>query len=141
MDGQPANPHNTLMTLGRQGFTLSTSLDLTNPQNRVTLLKAMQDCDFRLTEHVNMPFDATDYVAHKVMMTSKESGEVVEVTRLVIVDTQGKTYQCVAETLLQSIQTVAFAYGPPPWANPITLTVRTKKRGERSIYWFDATKP
>lgn len=129
------------MQLGPAPFTLSTSLDLTNPQNRVTLLKAMQDCDYRLTEHVNMPIQACDYVAHKVTITGKETGEVAECMRLVIVDTEGKTYQCVAATLLQSIQTVAFAYGPPPWADPITLTVRTKKRGERSIYWFDATKP
>jgi len=126
------------MSFGGGGQKMSTSLDLQNPSNRVILLKAFQDCDMRLTEAVNVLISAVDYVAHEISLVSKETGELVDAVRLVVIDTDGATYECVSTTLLKSLQTVAFAYGPPPWSPPMTLTVRTKKRGERSIYWFDA---
>lgn len=126
------------MSFGNGGTRMSTSLDITKPSERVKLLKAFQDCDARLTESVNLSIKAVDFVAHDVELTSKETGEVVQCTRLVVIDADGLTYECVSGTLLKSLQTVAFAYGQPPWTPPITLTVKTKKRGERSIYWFDA---
>lgn len=128
-----------LMQFGGHSARMATSLDLTEPNNRVKMLRAMQDCDARLTECVNMDIAAVDYVAHDVDLTSKETGEVVTATRLVLIDADGMCYECVSATLLKSLQTVSFAFGPPPWNPPLTLTVKTKKRGERSIYFF-ATK-
>lgn len=128
----------SIFSFGGGGHKMATSLDLTNPQNRVVMLNAMQNCDFRLTECQNIPISAVDYLAHEVDITGKESGEIVRCTRLVIIDADGATYECVSDTLLKSIQTVAFAYGPPPWNPPITLTVKMKQRNTRNIYWFEA---
>jgi hypothetical protein len=58
--------------------------------------------------------------------------------RLVIVDKAGKTYGCVSNTLLRSLATICYVFGTPPWATPIKLTVRTKRNGEKAIYWFEA---
>jgi hypothetical protein len=126
-----------LMSFGDGGRKMSTSLDLQLPNNRVKLLNALQDCDGKLTELVNVPIKVTDYVAHEVDLTSKETGEIVTCTRLVLIDVDGSTYQCVSSTLLRSIQTVAYAFGPPPWNPPLEMTVKTRRNGERSIYWFD----
>ena len=126
-----------IMQFGDASHKMATSLDLTNPNNRVVLLKAMQDCDARLTENVNVPIKVCDYLAHDVEITSRETGELITVTRLVLIDDKGCTYETTGNTLLKSIQTVAYAFGPPPWNPPITMMVRTKKRGERSIYFFE----
>lgn len=141
MSEEIAKAKSGLMSFGDGGRKMSTSLDLTQPNNRVKLLNALQDCDGKLTELVNTLLKVTDYVAHEVDITSKETGEVATCTRLVLIDDHGETYQCVSSTLLRSIQTVAYAFGPPPWIPPLEMTVKTRRNGERSIYWLDVKPP
>lgn len=127
-----------LAQIGGAARQMYTSLDTTKPDKRKLIMKALQDCDAKLTECVNMSIMAVDYFAHDVTLTNKENGELVQAIRLVVIDDKGMCYECVSQTLLRSLQTVAFVFGHPPWTTPLKLTVRSKRNGERNIYWFES---
>lgn len=126
-----------LMSFGGGNGRLASSLDLKTQEGRVKLLRCMNDCDKRLTECINEGIMVTNYVIHEIEIESRNGGELITVPRLVLISKDGKTYECVSETLLQSLKVIAFAYGRMPWEPARKLTVRTKKKGERSIYWFE----
>jgi len=138
MSSDLAIPQLSLAEMSASKRRMSTSLDLTKNTDRLRLEKAMQGCDGKLTEMVNKTITVTDYVAHDVEMNGKSEGEKVHGVRLVLLSKDGKSYDCVSETLLQSIQLLAFSRGDPPWKNGLKLTICSKKKAERNIYWFEA---
>jgi hypothetical protein len=127
-----------LAQIGGKSRQMYTSLDTTDKSKRMLIMKALQDCDAKLTENVNKSIMAVDYFAHDVQLKGKEDGEIIETIRLVVIDQEGLCYECVSQTLLRSLQTVAFVFGPPPWEPPLKLTVKSKRNGERNIYWFES---
>jgi hypothetical protein len=130
-------PEFDLMEFGGGGQRLATSLDVDSADGKRAFLTAQQDCDFRLVECVNQPIHVANYLVHDVELSNRETGELTPAVRLVLVDVNGKSYECVAATLLRSFQRIVYLYGRPPWNPPRVLTPKTKKKGEFSIYWFD----
>jgi hypothetical protein len=126
-----------LAEFGGSEQRIGTSLDPTTAGGRKILLASMNECDARLTECVNKPIAVVDFIAHDVELRNHTTGETKPAVRLVLVDANGLTYECVSETLLRSFQRLASLFGPPPWSPPKTLTPMTKKKGEFSVYWFD----
>src|SRR5262245_28345252 len=116
---------------------ISTSLDLANQDARKILLNCLQNCDARLTEQVNRDIELVNYMAHNIQVQSRAGGELVDCVRLVVIDKDNLTYECVADTLIQSLGSLMFAYGQPPWNPPIKVQVKSKKKGTNSIYWFE----
>lgn len=127
-----------LESIGGKTRQMYTSLDIAKKEKRQLIMKALQDCDAKLTENVNVTISAVDYFAHDVQLKGKEEGEIVDAIRLVVIDDKGLCYECVSQTLLRSLQTVAFVFGPPPWNPPLKLTVKSRRNGERNIYWFES---
>jgi hypothetical protein len=138
MASEIATPAQSLSDMIGGQSRLVSSMDLTKLDNRKILMAALQSTDGKLTDMVNTTIEAVNYVAHDVKVNGKAEGEYIDCIRLVIVDKAGKTYGCVSNTLLRSLATICYVFGTPPWATPIKLTVRTKRNGEKAIYWFEA---
>lgn len=117
---------------------MSTSLDTSKPEKRKLLLRCLGDCDSRLTDQLNKKLLITDYFAHQIQLTDKATGEIKDAVRMVLIDTEGKTYECVAAVLIKSFQGVMFAYGKPPWPKGVTLEVLKKTSGLNNIFTFKA---
>jgi hypothetical protein len=126
-----------LFSFGQGPSKLATSLDVTKRGSRKLLNKALSECDMRLTEQINREFKVKDFVIHAVTVRGKENGELADCTRLVLITHDEKTLECVSDTLVSAFQRLAWVYGVPPWEPPMKVIVRTKKKGERSIYWLE----
>lgn len=140
MSTEIAKPQATLADLIGPGRMTVTSLNLADKKAKRTVLAAMQACDGRLTEMIGQRIVVTDYVAHGVEMNGATDSEIIPGNRLVLVDTKGKTYETVGSTFISSFKTICDMEGYPPWPEGFGLTMRTRKKGERSIYWFDVDK-
>lgn len=132
-----AKQPNDIQTFGGGAGRLATSLDLQTQPGRQKMLQCLQDCDGRLTDEVNTKLKITDYLVHDIEMTDKKTGEVTGATRMVLIDADGCTHECVSLSLLRSMQRLAYVFGSPPWNPPQQLTVKSKRKGERNIYWLD----
>ncbi len=129
---------NELATFGDSGCRMSTSLDMGRPENRRLLARAMGGDLLQLTEAVGQELHLSDYLVHEYDKVDPETGESTRLTRLVVFDKDGMPLQCVSRTLLNSIKHLAFAFGPAPWAPPLRVKVRMKRKGENvQIYWFE----
>lgn len=137
MSGEIAKQVNDLDSFGLPGRKMATSLDISDKSKRLLILKCLQDCDSRITEHVGEPIVVTDYFIHDVQLTSKEDGELIICPRLVLIDKDGFTHECVSATILSSMQSIAFVNGKPPWPDGVTLVPRMKRKGERNIYFLE----
>lgn len=126
-----------LAEFGGGANRLRTSLNLDDPKQRQRMVATFNDCDAQITEIIGQKIMVTDYVLHDAQFRGKTDGEMVAGIRLVLIDKDGLTYQTTGETLLRSFQRIVYGWGEPPWTTPLGLTPRTKKKGERSIYWFD----
>ena len=135
--GQPIDHGAALSALRGVDTKLSTSLDLSDQAKRKILLSCLQNCDARLVEQVNVPLELTDYMAHNIQVANGKGGELVDAVRLVMIDKDGTTYECVADTLVQSLGSLMFAYGQPPWSPPLKVAVRSTQKNTRNIYWFE----
>lgn len=137
MANEIARQQTPLSEFGGSQQRISTSLNLDDVKQRRKMVSALQDCDYRLTEKIGEQIKVCDYVIHDVEIKGRTDGELIPACRLILVDDKGKTWETVGVTLVRSFQRIAFAEGPPPYKPPLSLWVRTKKKGEISIYWFD----
>lgn len=126
-----------LMPIGGPTQSMFTSLVMTTPEHRKLFLKCMQDCDAKLTEQINKTINVTDYVIHSAMFTDKNTGEIVSGERLVLIDVDKVTYECMSALIIKSLRGVAFAYGKPPWEKGLPLTVKMRRNGEKQYYFLD----
>jgi len=132
-----AKPAADLMSFGGGAGRLATSLDMQSQSGRHRMLKCLQDCDARLTDEVNIPLNITDYLVHDVELTNKDTGEVTGATRMVLIDDKQCTHECVSLGLLRSFQRLASLFGIPPWEPAKRLTVKSKRKAERNLYWLE----
>ena len=126
-----------IQSFGPQGGRLATSLDLVSQSGKMEMIRCMADCDARLTEEVNQPIAVVDWLVHEVEIVNKQTGESVLCTRMVLIDSDKMTHECVSNTLLQSFKMMLYAFGPCPWEPARVLIVKSKRRGERNIYWLE----
>lgn len=91
------------------------------------IAKCEEEPDGRLAEHVNTPIVITDVYAHRVELTSTETGEVVPVVRCCLIGKDGKVYSAVSEGIRKSIFRLMRSHGVPSWPKGITVIPKVRK--------------
>lgn len=127
----------SLVPIGGNQTQMFTSLDMKRPESRKAVMKCLQDCDARITEEVNQKICVSNYFLHVVPVVNKQTGEVKDCERLVLIDKDGMTHECVSAVIINSLRSIAFAFGKPPWPDGINVTVKMKRKGEKAIYWLE----
>ena len=92
-------------------------------------LRMQSKADFRAAECVNEKINLVHILAHRVRIRNvdTDTGEVtfVPADRLVLLDDEGKTYECVSQGLMQSVLLLVDLMGQPSsWTEPIPVTIR-----------------
>lgn len=109
------------------------SMVATTDEERAQLFNAMNNPDERLADCINMQIKAKDLYVEIVNCTNEETGEVTAVPRIVIIDENGKSYQCVSIGIYSALKKVIQVYGAPTWEKPITLEVKQVSKGTRKM--------
>lgn len=77
-----------------------------------------------LKESVNLTVDLVHVLAHDVTI-QKETGEIIEGIRIVLLDADGTTYACVSQGIRDTLRTLFQVYGTPDtWKSPKRFTVK-----------------
>lgn len=108
-----------------------------NDAEKRALFKAMNNPDGRIADCINMDIKVKDIYVEKVNCINKETGEVSLCPRIVLIDTDGKSYQCVSIGMYSAIKKLIRLYGQPTWDKGITITIKQIKKSDRSILTFD----
>lgn len=88
----------------------------------------------RLAECVNIPIRAKDlYMEIVECEKPDEPGEKTTCPRIVLIDENGESYQCVSFGVFNALKKIIGLIGAPTWEEPITVIPYTIQKGERSI--------
>lgn len=123
--------------LTSERVTAFCSLQPTTKEGKATLFKAMNNPDKRIGDCINMTIPVKDVFVEVVNCTNKETGEVVQCPRIVLIDKDGVGYQCVSLGMFSALKKVMQVFGVPTWKEPINLKIVQVTKGEKKLLTFD----
>lgn len=96
--------------------------------SKAKIYNAISNPKHSLADFIGKQLEITDVVCHYVEMVDDNTGEVIQAPRVVFVDVNGETYQCISNGVLQSIKRIFPVVGMPSWKDePLKLVVGQKK--------------
>lgn len=101
---------------------MKTNLNMDNMENKKLVFNMLNAPEVRLSDMVGKSIHAVDYVIDNISIVDRETGEVMETSRLVIRDDQGSTYHTMAKGLLESFNRILALFGDS-WGDGFVLTV------------------
>ena len=103
------------------------------PEDKKKLYKVMTSPDHKLADFINKTISVTDIFSENCQLTDGKTGEVKTMPRIVLIDKDGVSYQCVSYGIYNSIKKLIQIYGLPTWEEPIDLLVKQIKAGDKNI--------
>lgn len=110
------------------------SLPMTTEEEKKLAFNAMSSPDMSIKEAINLPIDLTDIYCETADVMDKKTGEIKEMPRLVLIDTEGKSYQAVSFGLYRAIMRLISIYGNPTWNPPIPVTIKQVGPSDKQTY-------
>lgn len=109
------------ITGGGKGFCSMTAVD---NKAKVTLFNACSNPG-KISDMIGKQIKMLHFYIEVIQTVSEQSGELVNVPRVVIIDEQGKGYQGVSVGLYNSVKRIVSMFGmPDTWEGPHTVEVQ-----------------
>ena len=106
-------------------------------EEKKKLFKALNNPDKRLADCVNMELEIKDVIAEIVETHNEETGEIQKAPRVVLIDKEGTSYQCVSSGIFNAVKKLMLVFGQPTWKKPIKVKVIQITKGTRKILSLD----
>lgn len=89
------------------------------------LYNAVNSPDYKISDFIGKKIEIADVVIEKVDTVAKNSGEIVQSPRVVLIDKNKKSYSCVSFGIFNAVKKLAIIFGNPSWADaPICVEVQ-----------------
>lgn len=111
-----------------------------NPQTeeeKKTFFNAMNNSDKRLADMINLEVNIRDIYVEIVNCINEKTGESSTCPRVVLIDTDGVSYQCVSFGIYSALKKMINVYGEPTWPEGIKIKVRNISKKDKSLLTFD----
>ena len=86
-----------------------------------------------MRNHINEVIRVRDVYCEIVTCLNKDTGETSEAPRVVLIDTEGKSYQCVSTGIFNSLKRLFTVFGMPTWEKGVPCKIKQVSNGERQI--------
>lgn len=115
------------LTITGTNETIITSLSMETIEDKKKMFNAMNATDFSLSDHFDEPIAVADYLIHDCEIAD-DNGEASQAKRLVLFDTEGKTYSTVSNSAYDSFGKIITIFGEPnEWNGEISIKATEKK--------------
>ena len=106
---------------GGKGFCTMQAVD---KKAKATLFNATGNPD-KITTMIGKTIDLLHFYVEIIQTVSEQTGEIVNVPRVVLIDKSGKGYQAVSIGMYNAIKRIVSMYGmPDTWDEPLTVEVQ-----------------
>lgn len=129
--------------MNNQLMILSHDKDITTEVGRLpeteddkkALANALSSPTGGLSEIVNHEVDLINYYLEKTEVTDKDTGEVRETIRMVLILADGTSFGCISKGAVNSLKGIVSVYGPAStWDAPLKITVKEDHVGKGRLY-------
>ena len=109
------------------------SLKANTIEEKKKLYNAQNSPDGKLADMINMEIDVKDVYVEIVKLTDQNTGEEINAPRIVLIDKDGKSYQCVSVGIFKCLAKIFNLFGTPDtWKTHLTLKVKQVKTNKGS---------
>lgn len=114
------------------------SMRAETPEEQTQLFNAMNNPDKRLADCINKQIAVKDVYVEVVTCTNQETGEQTPAPRIVLIDEDGVSYQCVSIGIYSAIKKLIQVFGEPTWKTPVKVEVVQITKGTRKMLTLGA---
>ena len=105
-----------------------------NDEEKAKLFNATNSPDERIADCINKTINMKNVFIEVVECVKKETGEIQTCPRIVILDENMKSYQCVSIGIYSAIKKIFTSFGlPHTWEKPIKVEVKQVTKGDRKM--------
>ena len=127
----------TLVTdLENQTKGFYTSMKGDTVEEKAKLFNAMNNPDKRISDMIGKIINVKDVFVEEVRFADEETGEITYAPRIVVIDTNGESYQAVSVGVMSAFKKLFQLFGQPTWPEGIPLEVKQVKNGKNNILTF-----
>lgn len=109
---------------------------------KATLYAAMNSPTGKLMEHIGEIINLQNVYVEAVQCINEDTGDIQQCPRIVLIDANGESYQCVSKGVFGSLKKLFAVYGEPQsWTAPIPLKIRLIPLGTRNVLTLDVVRP
>lgn len=101
--------------------------------SKAIVFNAATNPDYKVKSCINKKIRVKDLYAESIEVVNEETGEIVNVPRIVLIDDEGASYECVSVGMFSAIRKLVAVYGEPTWDPPLEVTVKEKPVGKGSM--------
>lgn len=107
---------------------LSSIVDDGSRESKVKIYNAINKAENKIDDCKGEVIEMVDFVAHPVSLVADDSGEMVQCTRVVLIDKHGAGYETVASGVISSLEKIFSIVGFPPYKDePLKVIPREQK--------------
>ncbi len=90
-------------------------------ESKVAIYNAINKADEKLDDHKNEVLNIKDVVAHTVTLIDENTSEVIDCTRIVLINDKGVGYESISVGIYSSLQKLFAIVGMPTWDEPLKV--------------------
>lgn len=122
-----------IISANNENSPLFCSMTARSEEEKIRLYNIMNSPEFKLADYINMEIDVRDVIVEPVEVEN-DDGEVITAPRIILIDKDGKAYQCVSNGVYSSLRKMFKIFGNPTWEEQKKIRVKQiNKSGNRSV--------
>lgn len=112
-----------------------------NQDEQIILYNAMNNPEKRIKDMINLTIEVKHIFCEIVQCTNRDTGEISEQPRTVLIDTDGVGYQCVSVGIFSALKKIFSIMGSPmEWKKPLKLKVVQISKNDRALLTLEMVK-
>lgn len=93
-------------------------------EEKMAMYNAVNSPDYKLSDYTGKVIGIKDVVIEQIQLADEKTGEVKNQARVVLIDGNGKSYQCVSNGIYNSIKKIISIFGEPTWDEVVVVEVQ-----------------
>ena len=116
------------------------SMTAETPEQKADLFNATNNPAHRISDYINATIKVRDVFCEMVNVTNRETGEISQCPRVVLIDENGEGYQAVSFGVFSALKKLMQVYGLPTWEPAIPIQVQQISKGTNKMLTFSVGK-
>lgn len=113
------------------------SLNVNTQKEKEHLFNIISSPTDRIANIINEIIELKDIYVETVELTNEETGEISFAPRTILIDKNGKSFECVSIGIFSALKKLFQIFGEPCiWEKPIKIKIKQIQRGTKSILTF-----
>ena len=113
------------------------SLNVNTQKEKEHLFNIISSPTDRIANIINEIIELKDIYVETVELTNEETGEISFAPRTILIDKNGKSFECVSIGIFSALKKLFQIFGEPCiWEKPIKIKIKQIQKGTKSILTF-----